>query len=41
MRAAIKRRLAKRKVLIITTAIIAGSLVLTVVTFARRSNKTV
>jgi membrane fusion protein (multidrug efflux system) len=35
-----KRLLAKRKVLIITTAIIAGSLILTVATFARRSSKT-
>jgi len=39
MRAALKQLLAKRKALI-TTAIIAGSLVLTVATFARRSNKT-
>jgi len=38
MRAALKQLLAKRKALI-TTAIIAGSLVLTVATFARRSNK--
>ena len=38
MHAAFKRLLAKRKVLIIT-AIIAVTLVLTVVTFARRSNK--
>jgi membrane fusion protein, multidrug efflux system len=40
MRATLKHPLAKRKLLLITTAIIAGSLVLTVVTFARRSNKT-
>jgi RND family efflux transporter MFP subunit len=40
MRAALRHLLAKRKVLIVT-AIIAGSLVLTVATFARRSNKTV
>ena len=39
MRAALRHLLAKRKVLIIT-AIIAGSLVLTVATFARRSSKT-
>ena len=35
-----KHLLAKRKILIITTAIVAGSLILTVVTFARRSSKT-
>ncbi len=40
MHAALKHVLAKRKALILTTVIIAGSLVLTVVTFARRSNKT-
>src|SRR5689334_17875962 len=40
MRAAVKHLLAKRKILLITTAIVAGSLVVTVVTFARRSNKT-
>jgi membrane fusion protein, multidrug efflux system len=40
MRTTLKHPLAKRKLLLITTAIIAGSLVLTVVTFARRSNKT-
>ena len=40
MRATLKHPLAKRKLLLITTAIIVGSLVLTVVTFARRSNKT-
>ena len=40
MRATLKHLFAGRKVLIITTSIIAGSLILTVATFARRANKT-
>lgn len=39
MRATLKHLLAKRKVLIITAAIIVGSLIVTVATFARRSTK--
>src|ERR1044071_483262 len=40
MRATLKHLLAKRKVLIITATIVAGSLIATVATVARRSNET-